>query len=261
MAHIIDSFSARYLRFKADYFSHFPDGLRLRKLRGIHQGGRCFIIGNGPSLRPEDLDVLEVNKEITFAFNRIYHIFSKTNWRPTYYVSQDDRMLSGCVEEVNLIPSQVKFIPAEFKWYYGINISGATYFHFKNRPDSDIPLFSESIDKCIYNSNTVVITAIQIAIYMGISELFLIGVDHHFRTSINSRGEIIIDKTSKDYFSEEYNKDSRDLYVPNLDQSTKDFIAAKSYALKKGVHIYNATRGGCLEVFPRIPFDAIVQNG
>ena len=254
---IINSLSARYLRYKANHFSLFPEGWRLRRLRGIHQGKRCFIIGNGPSLRAEDLDVLEANKEITFAFNRIYYIFPKTEWRPTYYISQDDRMLSGCVEEVNAISALIKFIPAEFKWYYGINIQDALFYHLKDRPDNELPLFSERIDKGIYKSNTVVISAIQIAVFMGIKEIYLIGVDHHFHTSINSQGEIIVDENTKDYFSEDYNLDKESLYIPNVDKSTIDYIAVKSYAESKGVEIFNATRVGYLDVFPRTVFDSL----
>jgi hypothetical protein len=257
MIRIVDSIEARYLHIKAEHFNLFPEGKRLRRLHGIHNGERCFIIGNGPSLKPNDLSILDANREITFAFNRIYHIFPETSWRPTYYVSQDDKMLLGCQSEVCKIPALIKFIPAEFQWYYGIDVEDALIFHLKNRPDPDRPIFSDRIDKCIINSNTVVITAIQIAMYMGIKDIYLIGVDHHFHTSINSRGEIIVDSTAKDYFSEEYNKDKHNLYIPNVEKSTLDFYAIKSFAQKRGVRIINSTRGGELDVFTRLSFDLL----
>lgn len=40
----------------------------------------------------------------------------------------------------------------------------------------------------------------QLAVYMGITEIYLIGTDHHFHTSMNAKGEIIIDPKAKDYF-------------------------------------------------------------
>lgn len=40
-------------------------GARIGLYKGIHEGQRCFIIGNGPSLKPEDLDLLE--HEYTFG--------------------------------------------------------------------------------------------------------------------------------------------------------------------------------------------------
>lgn len=257
MISVNKSIKARYLGFKSTHYHLFPEGRYLARLRNIHDGERCFIIGNGPSLRPEDLDILELHGEISFAFNRIFHIFPKTSWRPTYYISQDDKMLKSCVDEVSLLPARIKFIPAEFKWYYGIDVKDATYFHFENRINPDTAVSSDRIDKCIYNSNTVVITAIQIAIYMGIKVIYLIGVDHHFHTSINSQGRIIVDESAKDYFTEEYNKDKSNLYIPNVDKSTEDFRAVKCYSDNRRIKIINATRGGHLDVFPRVPFDVL----
>ena len=256
----LKSLRARYLNYKRNHYALFPEGRALRSLHNIHQGKRCFIIGNGPSLRSEDLDKLQAYHEITFAFNRIYHIFPYTNWRPTYYISQDDKMLRGCINEVDEIPSEIKFIPAEFKWYYGIRVKDASYFHLMNPKEGEPLSFSDRIDKCIYNSNTVVITAIQIAFFMGIKEIYLIGVDHHFHTSINSSGEIIVNEKAKDYFAKDYNIDKQTLYIPNVERSTRDFIYVKSFADKRDVTVYNSTRGGYLEVFSRIPFDSLFSG-
>lgn len=247
----------RYLSFKINHFPYTVQGIYLKSLKGIHQGKRCFIIGNGPSLTSDDLDTLKAHNEITFAFNRIFHIFDSTSWRPTYYISQDEKMLTGCQEEVGNLEPEIKFIPAELQWYNGIKIKGSSLFHIENCDFSKKPLFSENIAKRIYNSRTVVYTAIQIAVYMGFKEIYLIGVDHHFHTSMNSKGEIVIDKTAKDYFSDKYNEDRENLYIPNTDLSTLAFIAAKEYADAHGIKIYNATRGGKLEVFPRVDFEEL----
>ena len=57
------------------YFS--PERLdtiqRLGALQDIHKGERCFIIGNGPSLKQTDLTKLK--NEYTFGLNRIYLAF------------------------------------------------------------------------------------------------------------------------------------------------------------------------------------------
>ena len=166
-------------------------------------------------------------------------------------------MLAGCREEVREIEAEMKFIPAELEWYSGIKIKWRTLFHLENCDFSKKPLFSEDIAKRIYNSRTVVYTAIQIAVYMGFKEIYLIGVDHHFHTSMNSKGEIIVDHSAKDYFSDKYNEDKENLYIPNTDLSTLSFIAAKEYADSHNVKIYNATRGGKLEVLPRVSFDSL----
>jgi hypothetical protein len=248
---------ARFINYKATHFDRFPEGRLLRALKGIHNNKRCFIIGNGPSLAIHDLDILLKRKEISFAFNRIYHIFDQTSWRPTYYISQDQKMLSGCYRDVERRVTGKKFIPAEMKWYDGINMSGVNYFHIINSNKDNKPLFSDNIAKYVVNSKTVVFTAIQFAVYMGMKEIYLMGVDHHFHTSINSQGEIVVDPTAKDYFSDDYNRDRENLYIPNTDLSTLTYVAAKEYADTHGIEIYNATRGGKLEVFPRVDFDSL----
>ena len=257
MCRLFKSIDARIKVLLKKYFIYSKWGIKLRKLKRIHEGQRCFIIGNGPSLTPNDLDILKTHNEITFAFNRIFHIFDLTSWRPTYYISQDEKMLAGCQKEVEEIEAKIKFIPAELEWYYNINIKDCTLFHIENCDFNKKPLFSEDIAKRIYNSRTVVFTAIQIAVYMGFKEIFLLGVDHHFHTSMNSKGKIVVDQSAKDYFSDKYNEDKEHLYIPNTDLSTLAFIAAKEYAETHNIKIYNATRGGKLEVFPRVEFNQL----
>ncbi|WP_304960427.1 6-hydroxymethylpterin diphosphokinase MptE-like protein [Thomasclavelia cocleata] len=252
---LFKSIKARSIRFKARHYYLFKEGRRLKKLKNIHLGKRCFIIGNGPSLKAEDLSKLYKNNEITFAFNRIYHIFDQTKWRPTYYISQDEKMLAGCIEEVENLSALIKFIPAEMKWYYNLDIKDVLPFHIITKENNNLPSFSTDISKSIINSKTVVYTALQIAYYMGIKEIYLIGVDHHFHMSMNSNGEIIIDNSVKDYFSEDYNQDKDNLYIPNTDESTFTYVAAKRFAANHDLKIYNATRGGKLEVFDRVDLD------
>ncbi len=256
MMKILDSIISRYRLFKASYFSFFPEGRRLKKLKDIHRCQRCFIIGNGPSLRSEDLTKIKNNNDITFAFNRIFHIFSDTTWRPTYYLSQDERMLLGCEDEVEKIPADIKFIPIENRWYYGIKkLKGIQYFHLISENETNF--FSENINKYIVARGTVVYTAIQVAVYMGIKEIYLIGVDHQFNKVLDKDGKLVIDNTVQNYFCNAYDQDKDNLWIPNTDKTTLIYMSAKEYADAHGIKIYNATRGGKLEVFPRVEFDSL----
>jgi hypothetical protein len=232
------------------------NGKYLKSLKNIHQNKRCFIIGNGPSLTAEDLNKLE--NEITFAFNRIYYIFDKTEWRPTYYCSEDNKTIVKSKEEIDQLTIENKFFPVNFPRDCNIHFKNAKYFILKFGDRSTEPRFSEDIVKGIHWGNTVAYTAIQIAVYMGINEIYLFGVDHNFSKMVNNKGEIIIDEAAKDYFSEKYNTDKEDLYIPNVEVSTRAFMAAKKYADQHNLKIYNSTRGGKLEVFERVDFDQII---
>lgn len=258
---VIASFRARVMYpYIQKNFNKTRYGKQILQYKDKYKNQRCFFIGNGPSLQASDLDILQEQGEITFAFNRIYNIFDKTNWRPTFYISQDEKMLEGCKEIVDSLDLQYKFIPIQLKWYYNINISDAINFNMRIQPlgnPIDKLLWSNDAASYIYCASTGMYTAAQLAVYMGFSEIYLIGVDHHFHISQNNNGEIIVDDKVKDYFSDRYNEDRENLYIPNTEKSTYTYLAMKKYCDKQNVKIYNATRGGKLEVFDRVNFDEL----
>ncbi|MCI0854684.1 MAG: hypothetical protein J4N91_09695, partial [Chloroflexi bacterium] len=53
--------------------------------RDRHRGERCFVIGNGPSLKQTDLSLLK--EEFTFGMNRIYMIFAELGFSTTYFLA------------------------------------------------------------------------------------------------------------------------------------------------------------------------------
>lgn len=240
-------------------FPYTKNANNLTQFKNKHLNKRCFIIGNGPSLRVGDLEKLE--NEITFGFNRIYYLFEKTHWRPTYYCSEDEKIVFSSRDEIENLKIKHKFFPVNFPWDYKIFFNRSNYYIFKIGDSNVEPKFSNDIVKRIYWGNTVAYTAIQIAVYMGIKEIYLLGVDHNFNKVINDKGEITIDESAKDYFTDDYNFNKEDLYIPNVEKSTRAFIAAKKYADKNNINIYNATRGGKLEVFERVEFDTLfIEN-
>lgn len=256
----VRSFQARIVEpWVVSHFDKTRWGKTLASYKNKYAGRRCFLIGNGPSLRAEDLSRLQENGEICFAFNRIYNIFDQTPWRPNFYLSQDEKMLGGCADTVEQTDLGMKLIPIQLKWYHGIQIQNVTYFniiHQQAQSPLDF-LFSDDAAKGLYNSSTVMYTAAQLAAYMGFSEIYLIGVDHHFRVSQNNQGEIVVDENVKDYFSEKYNEDRQNLYIPNTEKSTLTYIAMKHHCDAQHIRVCNATRGGKLEVFPRVDFDSL----
>ena len=98
----------------------------IEKLKGIHQGKRCFILGTGPSLQYRDLDRLKENEELSISVNGIFHAYAHTAWRPDYYVITDkfileefkDRLL-GNDETDNILVSDtaLRGMPANEKFH------------------------------------------------------------------------------------------------------------------------------------------------
>lgn len=253
------SLTARTQNWKSKHFHLTKEGKLLASYRNKHLGERCFIIGNGPSLTAEDLETLHQNGEITFATNRIFHIFENTAWRPTYYASEDITILKDIQDKISEVPCAARFIPVNLKWYEGVHIPNATYFYMDYSSlleDS----FGLSLDaaKAIRCCGTVTISCIQLAIYMGFKEIYLLGVDHNYSKYTDANGNIVENPDIKDYFSASYDTDFKAQISRDLGGTTHAFGCVQQLSQKNGnFAVYNATRGGKLEVFQRVNFDGL----
>lgn len=257
--HPIKSIQVRFQRLSSTHFEFTRHGRKLAAMKDSHTGKRCFIIANGPSLRPEDLDLLHERKEITFGMNRIYKLFDQTKWRPTYYVCEDELIAQSQQAEINAIEAREKFIPIELKWYHDVDIKGARYFHLNYQQENQYPFgFSTDIAHQLDCRGTVTCSCMQLAAYMGFSEIYLLGVDHNYQRTIDINGNVVEDPNAKDYFCEGYDADIKDVVVHDMGNNTRAYMDAKRYCDTTGrTIIYNATRGGKLEVFQRVDFDSL----
>ena len=246
--------------------SHFERtgmGKRIAKYKNKYAGQSCFIVANGPSLQAKDLDILAETGTVTFGMNRIYKMFDKTDWRPTFYVCEDELIAKEQQKEINAIDSLEKFIPIELNWWHEIDIENALYFHLNYHKENAFPYsFSTDIAHQIDCRGTVTFTCMQIAAYMGFSKIYLIGVDHNYQKTIDINGNVIIDPNAKDYFCEGYDDDIKDVVVHDMGNNTRAYIDAKKYCEEtKKTTIYNATRSGKLEIFERVEFDTLFVGG
>ena len=234
---------------------------RLLALKDRHQGERCFIIGTGPSLLVEDLDRL-VN-EITFASNKIFLAFDQTRWRPTYYsvfdilVAQQNKKQIKELElnKIMSLPMLPSLDQSEVIWVY----TRAT----EEQVDKPTAHFSTNLLRGLYGGRTVIIAQLQLAYYMGIREVYLLGVDFHFNISKptgeeSMHGLVLESQGEKNHFHPEYRKAGEKWTIPRLDHQYKAFGRAKTAFEKQGGTIYNASRQTALDLFPRIDFEAIV---
>src|SRR3990172_10535481 len=79
----------------------------LGELRDLHRGQRCFVLGNGPSLKATDLTRLK--GEVTFGMNRIYLAFGDMGFPTTYYLAVNTLVIEQCAAEIRSLPMR-KFL-------------------------------------------------------------------------------------------------------------------------------------------------------
>lgn len=242
------------------YFHH-PE---LVKFKDIHKGRRAFIIGNGPSLTIEDLDMLHQHHEICFAANHIYKIYAQTAWRPDYLCMTDDICIFECRDKFDwLVKESDVFVADQVIRKCSDNPElNLVHLLVSGKFAPNMPSFSSDITTGTYTGGNVIYgLALQIAAYMGFDELYLLGVDNSF-SGIESKDHFI-----KDYYSptelEKLNVKAAGLDKMNftIEKITYEMACgyqkAELYSRKHGFRIYNATRGGKLEVFERVDFDTL----
>jgi hypothetical protein len=224
------------------------------------KGKRVFLIGNGPSLNETPMHLLE--NEFTMCFNRFYLMQERLNWHPSFYMCTDPLVVPDIHEDINNYIKNIDYsffqkIHKEYISETAGNISWIVEFNpFKFR--YKLPLVSRG-------DQTVAIFALQILMYLGFSEIYLIGVDQNYSlhtTAKEIKGRKIISQSDDDpnHFDPRYFGKGRKYHQPDKwmrDRMLEGFKKAKISADQNGIKIFNAGYGGMLEVFPRVNFKSL----
>ncbi|HFS5121383.1 TPA: 6-hydroxymethylpterin diphosphokinase MptE-like protein [Campylobacter jejuni] len=238
----------------------------LSKLYNKYLGKRCFIIGNGPSLNLHDLSLLK--DEYTFAVNSFYYKTREIGFRPTFYVVEDTSVMKENLDEIRKYHAQYRFFPTIYKNL--ISKDSNTYFFTMNRgfyekssPNYCVPRFSTDITKEIFCGQSVTYINLQLAYFMGFSEVYLIGMDFSYiiPKSHKRNGDVLLsDSDDMNHFHKDYFGAGKTWKDPKLDRVAQNYKMAKLVFESTNRRIYNATIGGNLEIFPRVNYSDICMN-
>lgn len=221
----------------------------LKAWKGKYKGKRCFITCTGPSLTISDLEKLK--DEYVFGMNSICLIHDKTEWKPDFFGIQDANVFAKVRDSLLSTDNGCVFAPYQYKKWYNTPLKW-TYFHlsgayhlYEMRYGKLFSKFSENCYATVYDGYTITYSIIQLALYMGFDELYLLGADCNYMG--NSQ-----------HFIEHGN------YSNCPDKMTGRLFAsydmAKRYADKHNIKIINATRGGHLEMFPRMSLEDVLSK-
>lgn len=216
-------------------------------------GQRCFIVATGPSLTIEDLEAIK--DEHTFGMNSICRIYEKTDFRPTFYCIQDQYVYRALESDIRryYIEADNVFVSDRVRRYarlpkqwnvFPLNVAYHSYdAHFRK---SYRAKFSTDVLRQIYDGFSVTMTAIQIAAYLGFSEIYLIGADCSFAAS-------------RDNHIAEHGVVDRSLDTAQA-RNLAGYAAALAALTPTDTKIFNATRGGALEMFPRVRLEDVLAT-
>ena len=226
---------------------------RVGRYHNKHAGRRCFILGNGPSLNRTDLSLLK--NEVTFGTNRIYLNFDKMGFATTYHVAVNELVVEQCAKDIAKLP-----MPKFIGWHCRdlIDLGPNTQF-LHTRGGLRNWFFTDLTEGC-WEGSTVTMVAIQLAFYMGFSEVVLVGVDHTYQFKGNPHAASVSQGDDPNHFNPNYFGLGFRWHLPDLEGSEMSYRVADYVFRQHGRRIVDATVGGKLAVFPKVSYLSLFRS-
>jgi hypothetical protein len=219
---------------------------KLGEYHDKHKGKRCFIIGNGPSLKQTDLSHLK--NEFTLGQNRIYLAFPDFGFSTNYFLSVNDLVIEQCAAEIQNL-TMPRFVGWRArKWLKpqdNLFFIHTTYTGEK---------FAKDIRERVWEGGTVTYTSLQVAYYLGFSEVILVGVDHNYVTTGKPNATVTSQGDDPNHFDPGYFGKGFRWQLPDLIQWEEAYRLARRTYEADGRRVLDATVGGKLTVFPKVEY-------
>lgn len=236
---------------------------KLVSLRNAHAGGRCFIIGNGPSLQIADLERLR--HEVTFAANKIYLAFDRTAWRPTYYSVTDLVTAQYHHEHISRLKLPKIFNRCVAPYFQ--QDKDIIWYDSDQRAFCDSEVihsgFSDDLLRGTWPGFSVTFEQLQQACFMGFREIYLLGVDFDFtvagcRLGHCAHGEVLAYAGEENYFTPHYRQVGEPWTRPRIAEMAAAYREARRCCDATGHLVRNATRCSRLDAFDRVDLDDLL---
>jgi hypothetical protein len=234
--------------------------------RDRHKEQRCFVIGNGPSLKHQDLSPLK--NELTLVTNSFYlHPIIGESWQPDYYFLSDPQYFGGEVDlkefsnltaHIQAAPFFVPHYARDFLLETAALPAERTYYVAAFGGAEDIWRAKPDLARVMPGAQTVVQLAIMAAMYMGCSPIYLLGLDHDW---LAHGGEHLNFYSGQDVDTQPDGNLPGWTYEDMMNAMLTMWSVYKMLhrmGQSEGIEIINATRGGFLDVFPRGDYEHLV---
>ena len=255
-----------------------------KKFKNAFKGKRCFVIGNGPSLN--NVDFSSLKNEVTFTVNQLPRNPSFADMKTNFHVWGDrvffdldlnddgDRDLFEVMKKANTDDHKPKVL-YEYRAKKMIEKNGLDkildidYFAIHSLSFSRRTK-KIRMDKLMPDFPTVTQVIICMAVYMGFSEIYLLGCDctgfvnipqarlnkteqtlHSYELTDAERKRLVKQANGKRIRNELFE------YVKIFDRYEELFY----YCQKNGVALFNATDTTLLESIPRIKLEDVLSDG
>lgn len=233
-----------------------------------HKGQRCFVIGNGPSLKTQDLSPL--GSEITLAMSAFWKHPIVAKWQPTYYCFADPLFFDGSEPMKEFfqslgtrIHSSTFLVPlpaAEVIQEQGLLPSEQTYYVAFNGTLGGGRVKNIDLVKSIPGVQSSSQLGIMVAMYMGCSPIYLLGLDHDWLAHRGADRHFYEGKTVEDHprAHGDLSLISYKVDAQAIVDLWSGYEALLGLSRQERIDILNATNGGFLDVFEKVNYEEVV---
>ncbi len=243
------------------------------KLKNRHQGERCFILANGPSVK--EMDLTKLKGETVFSVSNGYLHAGYSELAPLYHcvpqitygrMTEDfvTRWFHEIDEKIGEAELFLNETEAELVEKQGL-FPGRKLHYVALRENFDDWTSREIIDlsQPIPRVSSVPVMTLMIAMHMGFKEIVLLGADHNqlFTGDYVYAFELGIQK-GIDYSVNPDGSIATPLYddLQGLARLWRQYRVIKEIAEKAEVHVVNASPTSALDEFPRVEFASLYKG-
>lgn len=222
--------------------------------------GSCFIIGDGPSIKDQDLSILEnCNTFVTnrFVLNKYIRFFKKCNYcisDPAFLKENNKHILENIFSLLRVNSGLQLFVSNRYVtnfWFMNNTLFESTNFVFfrKQKTVYNLKTIEVNPKYGFYYANTIILdVCIPLAFYMGFKKIYLLGCESnysqkstHFYGSNNN-----VKKSAKDL--------SRNEWYKIVNQS---YGYASDYFSSHGREIIDCSANSKITTLPKQKFSSI----
>jgi hypothetical protein len=194
------------------------------------------------------MDLTPLRQYHTFGLNKIYLLFDSVDLNLNYLIAVNKLIIEQSAHEYQNLPMTLFLNYKNARKI--IRKRDNIYFVYTGSKSA----FKPNITRRICEGATVTYVAMQIVHYMGFQNVFLIGVDHHFKAHGKPYEKQFVQGDDINHFDPNYFK-NQEWKLPNLEVSEFAYSLAKRFYNEDGRRIYDATVNGKLNIFPKMSFE------
>lgn len=244
---------------------HSPEEKKaVESYRNTHKGQTGVIVASGPSLN--NIDFEKLMRFPTIGMNRIYLLYDRSDFKPTYYCLEDHMVAEDNAAEISSLEGSIMFIPKDLSYCIKGN-ENILYTNLIRRYKGarQQSRFSEDFSEKAYWGGTVTYYALQLAYYLGFERVYLVGLDHNYTRPDYAKGQKVISREDDvNHFDPRYFGKGKRWHAPNnlVDRMEISYREARRVFEESGRQIINATPNSKLSenVFPKMDFVNIPES-